>query len=254
MGRVMFDELGWNPKQNQSITLFKFVECQLLRMGKVTFDELYVIKERFMEIDLDASGLVRFIFFPSSLFWLQNVANPLSIQKNDVLDICVQSGDLVSFFVFFCCKHLYETEAVQCFLISIFVIWNRSGRMSFDFDIFTFLLLLAKCWSGTHNPKGKSCRSRVQCKCWERDPRTVAQKSPIVVGLFCHINLKFWVLSETQHGYQNGNQNDDSGFWIVVLGSLFQQLHWTRDPQLWPFGLWVLRDPTTMIQNSESSF
>jgi len=60
-------------------------------MGKVTFDELYVIKERFMEIDLDASGLVRFMFFSSSLFWLQNVANPLSIKKKkeDVLDICV---------------------------------------------------------------------------------------------------------------------------------------------------------------------
>ena len=79
MGRDIFDEFGWNTKQNQSITLSKFVECQLLRMGKVTFDELYVIKERFMEIDLDASGLVRFMFFSSSLFWLQNVANPLSI-------------------------------------------------------------------------------------------------------------------------------------------------------------------------------
>ena len=46
--------------EDRSITLFKFVECQLLRMGKVTYEELQQIKERFMELDLDASGVVEF--------------------------------------------------------------------------------------------------------------------------------------------------------------------------------------------------
>ena len=46
--------------QQKAITLQKFVECQLLRMGKVTYDELFMIKERFMELDLDASGLIDF--------------------------------------------------------------------------------------------------------------------------------------------------------------------------------------------------
>eukprot|EP00802_Teleaulax_amphioxeia_P009760 Tamp_09781.p1 GENE.Tamp_09781~~Tamp_09781.p1 ORF type:complete len:519 (+),score=86.17 Tamp_09781:150-1706(+) len=41
-----------------SITLHKFVECQLLRLGKVSVDELYEIKARFVELDLDNSLLL----------------------------------------------------------------------------------------------------------------------------------------------------------------------------------------------------
>jgi len=40
------------------ITMQKFVECQLLRMGKVSVEELHAIKKRFVELDLDNSGLI----------------------------------------------------------------------------------------------------------------------------------------------------------------------------------------------------
>ena len=42
----------------RAITLHKFVECQLLRLGKVSVDDLYEIKARFVELDLDASLLL----------------------------------------------------------------------------------------------------------------------------------------------------------------------------------------------------
>jgi len=68
--------------EEKAITLFKFVECQLLRMGKVSFDELYEIKERFMELDLDASGLVEFEELADTGSNLQGAnLNPTSIKQ-----------------------------------------------------------------------------------------------------------------------------------------------------------------------------
>jgi len=54
LGKGKFGE-GFEDK---AVTMQKFVECQLLRLGKCSVDDLFEIKAQFVAMDLDASGLV----------------------------------------------------------------------------------------------------------------------------------------------------------------------------------------------------